>query len=108
MYRREKRVREGSGPLGLHAVSGRKVSQGNVQSSRDKPHRYLPWALASCLMPPPAPPPCSKMTGTLVGIWLIYMGARLMHVDFACQFSHTKREHDYIERITNKQFVYDV
>jgi hypothetical protein len=41
----------------------------------------------------------------LVGVWLLFVGALILLVNFACQFSHTKRERDYLRRLNTKQFV---
>lgn len=41
----------------------------------------------------------------IIGIWGMFISALLLLVNFACQFSHTKREKEYIKRLTYKQFI---
>jgi len=42
---------------------------------------------------------------TIIGVWGMFLSALFLLVNFACQFSHTKREKEYIRRLTFKQFV---
>lgn len=41
----------------------------------------------------------------LVGVWVMYISGKFLLVNLACQFSHTKREKEYIKRVTIKQFL---
>lgn len=41
---------------------------------------------------------CRFGVAVIIGIWGMFISALLLLVNFACQFSHTKREKEYIKR----------
>lgn len=46
----------------------------------------------------------SARTPALVGVWISFLATLVLLVNFACQYSHTKREKELIARAHGKQF----
>ncbi len=46
-----------------------------------------------------------RSAAVVVGVWAMFLAGFILAVNFACQFSHTKREKEYIKRLTFKQFI---
>ncbi|MEW5310263.1 MAG: hypothetical protein WDW38_002079 [Sanguina aurantia] len=44
------------------------------------------------------------MPAVLVGVWVMFVSGLWLHVNFACQFSHTRREAELLHRMTSKAF----